>query len=320
MRDFLFSYDDITLIPKYSELSTREDADTKIEIFGKEWILPIIPANMQDVISWELANQLSHVDLFYIMHRFYNANYDFIDNWSGEDSGLEFLSISVGITDDSKQELEHISHTKRVPNCLTVDVAHGHHKKVKGMLDWINTYYGTIKPYIIAGNVATADGYKFLCDLGVDAVKVGIGGGSICTTRYKTGFHVPTAYSIWDCVNNSDGYNIPIIADGGIKHFGDIAKAIALGADMVMSGRLFAECIDSPAKINHGQKVYRGSTSYEAKGKNNHIEGQTLMLEGSITYLNRLFEIKQALQSAISYAGGKNLASLRHVEWKLLRP
>lgn len=316
MRDFLFSYDDITLIPKYSELPSRQDADTSVELFGKKWILPVVPANMQDVMSWEIAKQLSHADQFYIMHRFDEANRSFLHNHTSE---IEFLSISLGINLDSKTEYSNFLSYDTVPNVVCIDVAHGHHKKVREMIEWMRKEYGQVKPKIIAGNVATVDAYKFLCDLGVDAVKVGIGGGSICTTRYKTGFHVPTAYAVWDCVNNSNGYDIPIIADGGIKHFGDIAKAIVLGADMVMTGRLFAECIDSPAKIIHGQKVYRGSTSYEAKGKNNHIEGQTLTIESSTTYMNRLFEIKQALQSAISYAGGTKLADLRHIEWDYLR-
>jgi GMP reductase len=318
MRDFLFSYDDITLIPKYSELPSRQDADTRVELFGEKWILPVVPANMQDVMSWDLAKTSNDVGQFYIMHRFDSANYDFIHNHRTD--GFNYLNISLGVNNDSKHEYETLLRDNIVPNIVCIDVAHGHHKKVKEMIDWMRNTYGQAKPQIIAGNVATADAYKFLCDLGVNAVKVGIGGGSICTTRYKTGFHVPTAYAVWDCVNNSHGYDIPIIADGGIKHLGDIAKAITLGADMVMTGRLFAECIDSPARIIHGQKVYRGSTSYEAKGKNNHIEGQTLTIESSTTYMTRLFEIEQALQSAISYAGGTKLSDLRNVEWKLLRP
>ena len=189
------------------------------------------------------------------------------------------------------------------------------------MIKWIRSLYhnSESQPKIIAGNVATAAGYRFLCDLGVDAVKVGIGGGSICTTRYKTGFHIPTAYSVWDCATNGDR-DVPIIADGGAKHYGDIAKALTLGADMVMSGRWFAECLDSPARIEHGKKVYRGSTSYEAKGHNNHVEGQTIEISQGCSYPERLEEITQALQSSISYAGGKDLSSFKSVKWGRILP
>jgi len=152
--------------------------------------------------------------------------------------------------------------------------------------------------------------------LGVDAVKVGIGGGSICTTKYKTGFHIPTAYSVWECATNGNR-DIPIIADGGAKHFGDIAKALVLGADMVMNGRWFAECLDSPARIEHGKKIYRGSTSYESKGHNNHIEGQTIEISQGCSYADRLEEIKQSLQSSISYAGGKDLSCFNNVKWNI---
>jgi GMP reductase len=209
------------------------------------------------------------------------------------------------------------------PAFITVDVAHADHQNVADMLKHLQKTFehsgGYIeRPKFIAGNVATADGYKFLCDSGADAVKVGIGGGSICTTRYKTGFHVPTAYSVWECRQDTR-YDVPIIADGGAKHFGDVAKALTLGADMVMSGRWFAECIDSPAKIEHGKKIYRGSTSYEAKGHNNHVEGQTIEIERACTYKERLLEIQQALQSSISYAGGKDLSAFNSVRWLLWR-
>jgi GMP reductase len=240
----------------------------------------------------------------------------------------KFRSISVGVNDPSKKELEHLLTCKITPEFITIDVAHGHHDKVKNMVEFIRQTFRLpdpdqyeaqfVKyPKIIAGNVATADGYKFLSDLGVDAVKVGIGGGSICSTRYKTGFHLPTAYSVWECATKGER-DTPIIADGGATHFGDVAKALALGADMVMSGRWFAECIDSPARIHDGKKIYRGSTSFESKGHNNHIEGHTISITEGCKYAERLTEIEQALQSAISYAGGEDLSALKHVQWRLL--
>lgn len=313
MQPYLFSYDDICLRPKHSVLKSRDDADTTTEFLGLKCQLPVIPANMADVISLERAYDMSKEGYFYIMHRFGNAIQEAID--STLDSTM--LSISVGVNDRDKILIEECVLTPRV---ITIDVAHGDHDNVKDMLAFLHNHYPSSwdqRPKFIAGNVATADGFKFLADVGADAVKVGIGGGSICTTRYKTGFHIPTAYSVWECRQEERYQNVPIIADGGLKHFGDVAKALVLGADMVMSGRWFAECIDSPARIEHGRKIYRGSTSYEAKGHNNHVEGQTLEIERACTYKERLEEIKQALQSSISYAGGKDLSAFNSVEWKL---
>jgi GMP reductase len=316
MQQRLFSYDDICLIPKYSELNSRSNGDTSIKFLGQKWKLPVVPANMQDVISWSIADTVYNDGYFYIMHRFDGANKKIPPLRQHDD--CKFVHISVGVNDESKREYEALFDHDTIPIITTIDVAHGHHKKVKEMVDFIRPgLKKRIKDgFIIAGNVATADGYKFLCDLGVDAVKVGIGGGSICTTRYKTGFHVPTAYAVWDCATNGDR-DIPIIADGGAKHFGDVAKALVLGADMVMAGRWFAECIDSPAQIEHGHKIYRGSTSFQAKGHNNHIEGQTLEIERACTYKDRLMEIQQAIQSSISYAGGTDLSAFNNVEWRL---
>jgi GMP reductase len=328
MKDFLLSYDSVCLRPKYSELTSRNDADVTVNFLGHKFSLPVVPANMKDVISYENAKFLSETNHFYIMHRFNDANVfskSFSDYCLVNDVKLK--SISVGVNDDSKSHLSSIRDYSMTPQFITIDVAHGHHSKVRDMVKFIQDIFKPLNydkdemmlckpryPKIIAGNVATVDGYKFLCDLGVDAVKVGIGGGSICTTRYKTGFHLPTLQSVYECA--ALGLDIPIIADGGAKHYGDIAKALTLGATMVMSGGWFASCIDSPAKIIDGKKMYRGSTSYEAKGEHKHIEGRTLELEEGFIYEERLLEIKQALQSSISYAGGKDLSAFNSVKWE----
>lgn len=313
MQKNLFTYDNICLRPKYSELPTRSEADTGVTFLGRRFRLPVIPSNMQDVISWDIANALDSNDYFYIMHRFGEAN---IAMPPQVRSFSKIRSISVGVNDFSRKELVSFATEGPPLEFITIDVAHGHHKKVREMVLFIQSTFSNY-PKIIAGNVATAEGYKYLCDLGVDAVKVGIGGGSICSTRFKTGFHLPTAYSVWECATKGDR-DIPIIADGGATHFGDVAKALVLGADMVMSGRWFAECIDSPARIHDGKKIYRGATSFESKGHNNHIEGHTLKITEGCKYNERLIEIKQALQSSISYAGGRDLSCFNSVEWDLL--
>jgi GMP reductase len=298
------------LRPRYSELESRSLADTSVDFLGKKYKLPVIPSNMEDVISIDNAKQLASNGYYYIMHRFgdIKSRYEELD--------ASEMNISIGVTDDDKRFIEGFIYT---PFSITIDVAHAHHSNVKSMVDHLKHVYRgesyNNRPRIIAGNVATADGFKFLYDLGVDAIKVGIGTGSICTTKYKTGFHLPIAYSIYECANLR--LHIPLIADGGLRHYGDVAKALTLGATMVMGGGWFASCIDSPAKIIHGKKIYRGSTSFEAKGHNSHVEGRALELDEGITYMERMEEIRQSLASSISYAGGKDLTAFNHVEWSL---
>lgn len=317
MHNRLFSYDDICLRPKYSELHSRDDANTSAEFLGRTLPIPVIPANMEDVIDCNIAMNLACQGYGYIFHRFSNQTPHFLSRFHERfrENASNFLcSISLGVNDDSKSYLESlIQYSDEWLHWVTIDIAHGHHKKAKDMVKHVK---GCTKAKVIAGNVATADGYKYLCDSGADAIKVGIGGGSICTTRYQTGFHLPTAYSVWECAQV--GWDIPIIADGGAKHYGDVAKALVLGADLVMSGGWFASCIDSPAKIQNGRKIYRGSTSYEAKRQRKHIEGKTLELDEGTTYIERLEEIRQAICSSISYAGGNDLTVFNSVEWHLL--
>jgi GMP reductase len=320
MKDFLLSYDTISLRPRFSSLESRGNADTSLIFLGKKLKLPVIPANMQDVVDRNICKYLSQNEYFYIYHRFdkEDTTHCFVDNANNEKWDL--ISVSVGIKKDDMNVLSDIKSDGLKIDFLTIDVAHGHHKDVSLMVDFIKTNFSNTK--LIVGNVATADGVEYLCRLGVDAVKVGIGGGSICTTRYMTGFYLPTLESIWEAneVMNLYGWEIPIIADGGAKHYGDIAKALTFGATMVMSGGWFASCIDSPAKIVDGKKLYRGSTSFEMKGKHKHIEGRTLELEEGFTYEERMVEIKDAITSQISYAGGVDLSAFDHVAWERILP
>ena len=189
---------------------------------------------------------------------------------------------------------------------------------------------------IIAGNVATATGVRDLATWGADIVKVGIGQGSPCTTKDKTGFTMP----MFSCTSNCSGIFIdsvfddvlnpkqevpvPIIADGGIKCNGDISKSIVAGATMAMAGGLFAACTDSPAVssvINNApHKAYFGSASAENKGHNNNIEGKlTNIVSNGMTYSSKLNELKQDIQSAISYAGGTDLSSLSKVNYETIK-
>lgn len=327
IKDFLLSYDTICLRPKYSHLKNRSNSDTSINFLGRTFKLPVIPANMQDVISVNNAYWLSENDYFYIYHRFGTDHEETDSNPTtvyfvkrANKENWKLISISVGTNGESNKDLMTIKALRLRVDYITIDVAHSHHEIIEPTFEYIRLNFPETK--IIVGNVATKEGVEYLSNIDVDAIKVGIGGGSICTTRYQTGFHLPTLHSVYEAklVTIESLADRPIIADGGAKYYGDIAKALTFGATMVMSGGWFASCIDSPAKIEGGKKIYRGSTSYEAKGERRHIEGRTLELEEGLTYAERLKEIQQALQSSISYAGGEDLTAFNFVEWARILP
>lgn len=177
MRDILPSYDQIYLRPKKSNLAHRCQADTSVMFLGKKFNLPVVPANMEDVISFENAKWLAENGYFYIMHRFKEVTPKFVDYAIYHK--LPIISISVGVDDYSRVLIDMITHKRMMEKIdfITIDVAHAHHENVKSMVNHIRRQRDSEHPKIIAGNVATLEGYKYLYDIGVDAVKIGIGQG-----------------------------------------------------------------------------------------------------------------------------------------------
>jgi GMP reductase len=203
------------------------------------------------------------------------------------------------------------------------------------------------KPKIIAGNVCTRGAVEDLAKWGADAVKVGIAGGHACSTKNMTGFHIP----MFSCMNEiceknkltywtseygggcylQKNISVPIIADGGIRESGDIAKALTAGATMVMAGSIFAACIDAPGENVYGHpfsinpdipppptvgKKYFGSASAKQKGNHTHVEGFEVEIPcNGLTYTEKYAELTDSLQSAVSYAGGKDLSAFKDVRW-----
>jgi len=314
------TYRDIALVPRHSSLDSRSKADTSVDFLGTRFMLPIVPANMKDVIDIDIAKQLCQGGYFYIMHRWFSNNDDVRENVEGVREFVfemnkqdRMVSISIGVGTWWEGLILTLKNHNQSVDFITVDVAHADHDNVKNIIETVKRELPKTK--LIVGNVATADACEYIIKLGADAIKVGIGGGRICTTKNKTGFHVPMFSCVLQCAPICEKYDVPFIADGGIEEFGDIAKALVAGATMVMAGGIFAECIDSPAKIIDGSKCYRGSTSFAMKGKNNHIEGKTIFLTDTVKYSERLQEIKQALQSSISYGGGNDLNCFNFVEY-----
>jgi len=309
-------YSDICLIPNYSEVHSRVDCDPSMNLFGKKFLLPIIPANMQSVIDMHTCEWMSSHGFFYIMHRFDRDLAEDVANAQDWDN----ISFSVGVKTKDKMAVQKISKREHRVDYLTIDIAHGYCNRMNTMIKWIKKHLPDTK--IIAGNVATPCAVRELANWGVDIVKVGIGQGSPCTTKDKTGFTMPmfTCVKLCSNVTLDNGGVVPIIADGGIRCNGDIAKALVAGATMAMAGSMFASCSDSPASVisingvNH--KAYFGSASAENKGHNNNIEGKLNKIPNNgMTYGEKLNEITQDLQSSISYAGGIDISALKEVNY-----
>jgi IMP dehydrogenase len=199
-------------------------------------------------------------------------------------------------------------------NIILIDVAHGHHSNMQNALETLKEELEDFTD-VIAGNIATAEAAEDLIDWGADGLRVGIGGGSLCTTRVKTGFGVPNVTSIEDVFRIADDAGVPIMADGGIKSSGDIAKALAVGADCVMVGSLLAGTKESPGAIMETSqglfKRYRGSASLETKithnQKQRNVEGEstTIPFKGGVKFI--VAGLIDGVRSAFSYAGANNI-------------
>ena len=307
-------YKDITLVPKFSSLKSRTEAITSVKLGKFIFKAPVVPANMKCSIDVETARNLDQNSFFYIMHRFDIDAVEFVK--MANDEKWNCISISVGVNKQDYELLNEIYNRGYRVDFITVDIAHGHCLLMKEMLEYLKIFHnkGTT---IIAGNIATKDAAYDLIKWGADIVKVGIGQGYVCTTKDKTGFTMP----MFSCVNKMP-VHIPVIADGGIRCHGDITKALVAGATMVMCGSLFARLIDSPSAVFKDQhtgetlKEYYGSASFYNKGIAKNIEGRhELMTADHMTYLEKLNEIIEDLQSSVSYAGGTNLDDLKRVEY-----
>lgn len=323
MREKYLTYDEVALVPQFSTAVTRSMCTTQAYMNSSKsaFRVPVMPANMKCSIDLQTARILQENNYFYSMHRF-GDTYNFVKLANAE--SWKNISISIGVKKEDRDLLKQISRDGLDVDYFTIDIAHGHSHNMLEMIYSVKSIFP--KSFIIAGNVATPDGFTDLSKAGAHAVKVGIGQGAACTTKLQTGFTMPM-FTCIQKIKEERSYLFKenraiIIADGGIKYNGDIAKAIVAGADWVMSGRLFAECKDSPAEVDKkGNKIYYGSASVANKMHSNHVEGKTLQLaESSLDYIGKLKEIEQNLQSSISYAGGATLQDLARAEWINVSP
>ncbi|ASE34274.1 MULTISPECIES: GMP reductase [Mammaliicoccus] len=314
----IFDYEDVQLIPNKCIVESRSECDTTVKFGPKTFKLPVVPANMQTVMNEELAEWFASNDYFYIMHRFdEEGRIPFIKKMQSQNL---FASISVGVKDNEYTFIEQLSNEGLVPEYITIDIAHGHSEQVIRMIKHIKQHIP--ESFVIAGNVGTPEGVRELENAGADATKVGIGPGRVCITKIKTGFGTG-GWQLAAINACSKAARKPMIADGGIRTNGDIAKSIRFGASMVMVGSLFAAHEESPGETVELEgklyKEYFGSASEFQKGERKNVEGKKMFVEHKGSLKDTLIEIEQDLQSSISYAGGKDLHSITKVDYVIVR-
>lgn len=316
------TFDDVLLVPKHSTVKSRStDVDISLKWGSLEYSHPIIPANMKTITGPEMTHAIFNSGGLAILHRFMDIDeqFDIAEDMISNDSRRESrFAISVGVKESDKENIDRFVDLGVKMFC--VDIAHGDSQLCAEMVAWIKANHNV---FVIAGNVATGDGARRLWKAGANVVKVGIGPGSLCTTRIETGNGVPQLTAIMDVAkvqkeltelaytrDSSTKHKYPFISDGGIKEAGDIVKALCF-ADMVMAGNIFAGCEETPGKIHtlNGvpHKEYAGSSTH----KTNHIEGVSAWVPCKGKFKDVLTKMLEGLRSGCSYQGAHNLTELR---------
>ena len=313
-----FDYDDIQLVPNKCIIKSRSEADTSVKFGPKTFKIPVVPANMESVIDEDLAIWLAQNDYYYVMHRFQPEDRaDFVKRM--HDRGL-FASIAVGIKDSEYDFIDQLKSEYLVPEYITIDVAHGHSDYVIKMIRYIKQQLP--ESFLTAGNVATPEAVRELENAGADATKVGVGPGKACITKLKTGFGTG-GWQLAALRLCSKAASKPLIADGGIRHNGDIAKSVRFGASMVMIGSLLAGHQESPGHLitidGKRYKQYWGSASEVQKGAYRNVEGKQMLVPFRGSIKDTLLEMQEDLQSSISYAGGRDLKSITKVDYVVVK-
>ena len=335
MQNTALTYDDIQLVPSFSNIKSRTNIKLHTLLSRRYGLLnPIVASPMDTVCEFEMAYKMAEMGGVGCIHRFMSidAQTDIVrrlhhsiygegfgggiaehwgvmyDDWHAEIKQVPIMA-AIGVQLEDKKRAKAL--VESGANVLLIDVAHGDHQNVIDMIEWCK---GNLPEHvdIIAGNIATQEAADRLIDAGADGLRVGIGGGSLCTTRIKTGFGVPNVTSLEEVLKVS---GVPVMADGGIRTSGDMAKALAIGASNVMLGSLLAGTDESPGQIlekpNGLYKRYRGSASLETKTVHGqaarNVEGESTVIpyKGGVKFIiNGLLD---GVKSALSYAGANTI-------------
>jgi IMP dehydrogenase len=305
------TYDDISLIPtKISRIKTRKEANTSVDFLSNKLTLPLVSSPMESVTGIEMAKELSSLGCLGIVNRFDSSLREIMADKNNGDS-IKAVSVALNTSSDTIDELAEAGYI------ICIDTANANNLEVLKKTEEIKTRH---KVKVIVGNIAHGDSLNQLVDAGADAVRVGIGSGSVCTTSIQTGIGIGQVSSLLNVyfAREVKKLDIKIIADGGIKGAGDIAKAIAVGADVIMVGRLLAGTRETPGEVirynDQLWKKYRGSASFGVKMRNEFIEGEETMVSYKGVVRNVINAISDGLKSSMSYMNCLNLHELSNVD------
>lgn len=314
-----YAFDDVLIIPKYSPLNSRREVSTKTRVTKNFFIdIPFLAANMDTICESKMAIALGKLGGLGVIHRFMSIEDEVNEVKKVKKEGL-LCAAAIGVKDFEER-------AKKLVNAgvdiLVLDIAHAHSQKSGDILVWLKKNFSVD---VMVGAIATKEAARFFLERGADALKVGIGPGSMCSTRVITGAGVPQITAIMDVFEETKG-KVPICSDGGIKNPGDVVKAIGAGADCVMVGKIFSGCEETPGEIIelNGKKFkeYRGMASFEATLKKLSLEGKSsdeiISVEGEKILVDYKGSIKEVvkkflggLASGMSYAGAKTIDELR---------
>ena len=302
------TYDDVSLVPtEISRIKSRKEVDTSTEFLQEELLQPVISSPMESVTGLDMAKELTNLGCLGILNRFDSSLKKILED---DSNGKEIKAVSIALNTAIDVIEKLVSHNY----IICIDTANANNHEVLHKAEEIKKRFNV---RIIVGNIAhgaTLDQLQSAC---ADAVRVGIGSGSVCTTSIQTGIGIGQVTSLLDVLFARDEkkLDIKIIADGGIKSPGDVLKAIALGADAAMLGRMFAGTKETPGEVikydDQLWKKYRGSASFGVKMKNEFIEGEETMVPYKGAVKNVIDGISDGLKSSMSYMNCLNLNELR---------
>ncbi len=307
------TFDDVLLVPNRSDVRSRRAPSLATNLTKTITLdIPILSANMDTITESEMCLAMARLGGIGILHRFLSVQEQLAELQKAAPAG-QVLAASIGVTDDFQERATAL--VKAGCGLLTIDIAHGHSLSMIETLRWVKKEFPQVQ--IIAGNVATPSATEELIAEGADAIKVGIGPGSMCTTRVITGCGVPQLTAIALCARAAEPYGVPIIADGGLRTSGDVVKALAAGASAVMLGSMLSGTIETPGEIKRGRKNYRGMASKAAQVSWRGGVPEGMAPEGESTLVpikghvhDVVHEICGGLRSGMSYLNCDTIAEL----------